>query len=171
MASLMEDLIAQLDRERELYEQLIPISEHKTAVLIKADLEELRKVTEKEQALLDEVYAVDGRREKTIANIGVVLNRDPKELDLTTLARLMTKQPSEKKRLTELHDSLKKVMTRLVDVNERNKELIENSLEMIEFNLNFIQSTRMSPGSNNYDKNATNSYTANLGAGAFDAKQ
>lgn len=51
-----------------------------------------------------------------------------------------------------LHDELQQTMKRLVDVNTKNKNLIENSLEMIEFNMNFIQSTRMSPGNNNYDK-------------------
>jgi hypothetical protein len=49
--------------------------------------------------------------------------------------------------------------------------LIENSLEMIEYNMNFIQSTRMSPGSNNYNRDASTSYGIDLGPGAFDAKQ
>ena len=65
-------------------------------------------------------------------------------------------------------------MKRLVDVNTKNKNLIENSLEMIEFNMNFIQSTRMSPGNNNYDKNASaagSGVDAGFGTGSFDAKQ
>ena len=171
MASLMEELITVLSREKEIYEKLIPISERKTVVLIREDLQELQKVTDEEQQLLDAAYAADKKREKIIENIGIVLNRDPKELDLTTLARLMARQPAEKKQLSELHDSLKLVMDRLVNVNQKNKELIENSLEMIEFNMNFIQSTRMSPGSNNYNRNASSSYSVDMGPGAFDAKQ
>jgi hypothetical protein len=101
----------------------------------------------------------------------VVLSKDPKELDLTTLAKLMARQPEEQKKLSELHDSLKSVMSELVSVNEKNKDLIENSLEMIEYNMNFIQSTRMSPGSNNYNRDASTSYGIDLGPGAFDAKQ
>ncbi|MBO5483700.1 MAG: flagellar protein FlgN [Lachnospiraceae bacterium] len=171
MASLMEELIAVLSSERDIYQNLIPVSEKKTTVLVKGDLKELQKVTEEEQRLLDQVYAIDKRREKIIANMGVVLNKDPKELDLTTLAKLMGKQPEEKKQLSQLHDSLRQVMKCLVAANEKNKELIENSLEMIEFNVNFIQSTRMSPGSNNYNRNASNSYDVDMGPGAFDAKQ
>ena len=171
MASLMEELITVLSREKEIYEKLIPISERKTVVLIREDLQELQKVTDEEQQLLDAAYAADKKREKIIENIGIVLNRDPKELDLTTLARLMARQPAEKKQLSELHDSLKLVMDRLVNVNQKNKELIENSLEMIEFNMNFIQSTRMSPGSNNYNRNASSSSGVDMGPGAFDAKQ
>ncbi len=171
MASLMEELISVLDRECDIYRKLIPVSEKKTSVLISSDLRALQQITEQERHMLDEVYAIDRKREKIIANIGVVLNRDPGELDLATLTKLMARQPRERKRLSRLHDSLKDVMGRLVSVNEKNKELIENSLEMIEFNLNFIKSTRMSPGSNNYDRNASSSYGIDMGPGAFDAKQ
>ena len=172
MASLMDELIDVLEKERDIYRELIPVSERKTLALVQEDLKELETVTEKEQRLLDTVNALDHKREKITENIGVVLNRDPKTLDLTTLAKLMAKQPEEKKRLSALHDSIKEVMDRLVTINRKNKELIENSLEMIEFNMNYIQSTRMSPGSNNYNRNAsTNGYGVDLGPGAFDAKQ
>ena len=172
MASLMEELIVVLTKERDIYQSLIPISEKKTIALVKSDLKMLQEVTDEEQALLDAVYAADKKREKIIANMGIVLNKDPKELDLTTLAKLMSKQPEEKRQLSLLHDSLRQVMKRLVGINEKNKQLIENSLEMIEFNMNFIQSTRMSPGSNNYNRNASaNGYGFDMGPGAFDAKQ
>ena len=104
MASLMEELITVLGQEKEIYEKLIPISERKTAILIREDLPELQKITDEEQSLLDAAYAADRKREKIIADIGVVLNRDPKELDLTTLAKMMARQPAEKKRHSELHD-------------------------------------------------------------------
>ncbi len=171
MASLMEEFIATLRGEQEIYQQLIPISEQKTKVLVEGDLTGLERVTGQEQELLDRVYNIDKHREKILSQIGVVLNRKPEELDLTTLARLMERQPKEQKELHEIHDALRQVMKRLVSVNEKNKDLIENSLEMIEFNMNFIQSTRMSPGSNNYTKSASTNYMTDVGPGSFDAKQ
>lgn len=171
MASLMEELITALRSERDIYEELIPISEGKTAVLVEGDLQELQRVTELEQNLLDQAYAVGKKREDIISNIGVVLNRDPQELELAVLTKLLGKQPEEKKQLSEIHDSLKSVMNRLIAVNQKNKELIENSLEMIEFNMNFIQSTRMSPGSNNYNRNASSNAGTDIGPGAFDTRQ
>ena len=171
MASLMEELFTALEGEKEIYEQLIPISEKKTGVLIRGELKELEEVTQEEQRLIEKASALGKKREEVIANIGVVLNKDAATLDLSTLAELMGKQPEEKERLVQLHDSLKVIMKRLVGINEKNKNLIENSLEMIEFNMNFIQSTRMSPGVNNYDKNASSSYSPGYSAGGFDAKQ
>lgn len=171
MASLIEELISALSAEKAVYEELVPVSERKTKVLVKNDLEELKKVTAQEQLLLDRAGVIGHKREEVIKNIGVVLNKTPAELDLTSLTKLLARQPEEKKALAALHDSLRTTMRRLVEVNERNKDLIENSLEMIEFNMNFIQSTRMSPGNNNYNRNATNSYTSDYGGHGFDAKQ
>ncbi|MCI8291658.1 MAG: flagellar protein FlgN [Clostridia bacterium] len=171
MASLIEELISTLKAEKAVYEELVPVSEKKTKILVKNDLEELKEITAQEQLLIDRAGVIGHKREEVIKNIGVVLNKTPEQLDLTSLTRLMAKQPEEKKTLAALHDSLRTTMRRLVEVNERNKDLIENSLEMIEFNMNFIQSTRMSPGNNNYNRNATNSYTSDYGGHGFDAKQ
>lgn len=156
-----------------MYQRLIPISEQKTQALITEDLPRLQEITAQEQDMLDKAAAVGHRREEVLQNMGMVLNRDPRELNLTGLIALLAKQPQEQEKLAAMHDSLRMTMNRLVDVNEKNKSLIEASLEMIEFNMNFIQSTRMSPGNNNYDKNATSAGTANAGYGtvSFDAKQ
>ncbi len=110
MASLMEELFTALEGEKEIYEQLIPISEKKTGVLIRGELKELEEVTQEEQRLIEKASALGKKREEVIANIGVVLNKDAATLDLSTLADLMGKQPEEKERLVQLHDSLKVIM-------------------------------------------------------------
>lgn len=74
LASLMDELLEVLSEERDIYEELAPISEKKTQVLIKEDLKELKKITDKEQLLVDKVSIVDRKREKVIQNISVVLN-------------------------------------------------------------------------------------------------
>lgn len=98
LASLMDELLEALSEERDIYEQLAPISERKTKVLIKEDLEELKKITDEEQLLVDKVSIIDRKREKVIKNISVVLNKDPKELDLATLGTILCKQPEERKK-------------------------------------------------------------------------
>ena len=102
--------------------------------------------------------------------MGMVLNRAPEKLDLPALIKLLEKQPEEQKRLSMVYDSLKKTVKRLVDINNLNKALIEESLEMIEFNMNFMQSIQMSPG-NNYNKNAVGINMPIGQYGMFDAKQ
>lgn len=65
LASLMDELLEVLSEERDIYEELAPISEKKTQVLIKEDLKELKKITDKEQLLVDKVSIVDRKREKS----------------------------------------------------------------------------------------------------------
>ena len=107
MASLIEELISTLKAEKAVYEELVPVSEKKTKILVKNDLEELKKITAQEQLLIDRAGVIGHKREEVIKNIGVVLNKTPEQLDLTSLTRLMAKQPEEKKTLAALHDSLR----------------------------------------------------------------
>lgn len=170
MASLVEELISVLEEECEIYDKLLPIAEEKTNVIIKNDLETLRKITIQEHETVDKISALERKRERVIFDIATVLNQDKNTLNLTKIVELLEKQPKEQRRLGELHGRLKTTVSRLVDVNFQNKSLIEQSLEMIEFNMNLIQSTRTLPG-NNYTKGATTIDAPSLQTGTFDAKQ
>ncbi len=171
MASLIEELIDILDKEYEVYQQLIPIADEKTQVIVKNDLTSLQEITGKEQLAVDRINALEHKREAVMANIKTVINRKAGDFNLTTLIKLMEKQPKEQKALSIIHDNLKGTIQRLVAINSRNKSLINQSLEMIEFNMNFIQSTRMSPGNNTYTKGASQYEAQTRGTGMFDAKQ
>lgn len=170
MASLIEELISTLEEENRLYEELIPVAESKTRIIIKNDLESLQKITEKEQDFVDEISSLEHKREKIVSNVGVVLSRNPKELTLKEIILILKKQPQEQQQLSRLRDSLIRSINRLSQINSQNKALIDESLEIIEFNMNLIQSTRMSPG-NNYDRGAQTTNVPLVSSGSFDAKQ
>jgi flagellar biosynthesis/type III secretory pathway chaperone len=171
MAGLIEELVDTMTKENDIYKELIPIADEKTRVIIKNDLDALQKITEREQLTIEKINTLERRREEVIINIGTVLSRDPKELNMKELIRVMGKQPQEQRRLEKIHDELKETLQRLVTINDRNKELINQSLEMIQFNMNLIQSTRMAPGVNNYTRSAGESSIRQAGTGMFDAKQ
>ena len=60
----MDELLEALSEERDIYEQLAPISERKTKVLIKEDLEELKKITDEEQLLVDKGVSLTGKEKR-----------------------------------------------------------------------------------------------------------
>ena len=171
MAGLIDELVETMSKENVIYKDLIPITDEKTRVIIKNDLDALQKITEQEQRTIEKINALEKKREEVIINIGTVLNRDPKELNMKTLIEILGKQPKEQEKLRNIHDELSETLRRLVTINDRNKELINQSLEMIEFNMNLIQSTRMAPGVNNYTRSAGESSIRQAGTGMFDAKQ
>lgn len=170
MASLIDELIDILDKEYEIYSNLIPIAREKTQIIVQNDTEALQIITAKEQEAIDKITALENKRGNVMENIKTVLGKK-EDLNLSTLINLLDQQQNEKRALSTLHDKLKEVINTLVVVNNRNKSLIEQSLEMIEFNMNFLQSTRMSPGDNTYTKTASQSNEKNFGTGMFDAKQ
>ncbi|MBR2408656.1 MAG: flagellar protein FlgN [Lachnospiraceae bacterium] len=170
MASLMEELISTLSQEKELYLALLPIAEEKTKAIVANDLEKLQEITDREQESVGRISALERKRDEVITNMGIVLGRKPQELTLAELIRVTEKQRSDQAALTELKDALGKAVKRLADVNQRNNVLIQQSLEMIQFNMNLLQSTRMVQG-NNYTKSAGESMPGAAQTGMFDAKQ
>ncbi|MCR5829780.1 MAG: flagellar protein FlgN [Lachnospiraceae bacterium] len=171
MAGLISELVDVMSSENELYKELIPIASQKTRVIIDNDLKALQEITDKEQLAIEKINALEHKRDEVIKNIGTVLSRDPATLNMKTLVEIMKKQPVEKDALCRIHDELTATLKALVTINDRNKLLIEQSLEMIDFNINLIQSTRMSPGVSNYTRGAHEDQTSSGGTGMFDAKQ
>lgn len=172
MASLIDELTDVLEKELECYRQLLPITESKTRIIIKNDLQALSKVTGEEQNITDDILALEKKRGQVVSNIATVINRPGVALKVSDIVKMIEKQPKERDRLARVHDQLKDIVTRLQKVNAHNKDLIEQSLELIEFNMNFIQSTRMSPGNNNYNKAAASMLDAgSVSTGMFDARQ
>ena len=168
----MEDLISILEQEDSLYEDLLKLSMSKTPVLISGDLEALSRITEDEQEIVNKVNALDKKREEGMKDIANVLGKDVKTLKLTDLIEILRSRPAEQNRLAAIYDKLSDTIGQMKRTNEQNTELIESSLEMVQFDMNVLQAYKAAPETANYSKNALNSgaYMGNT-KGGFDAKQ
>ena len=172
MASLMENLISVLQLEGNAYEELLELSIKKTPIIVSGDLAGLQKITDEEQNIVAKINHLDAKREEVIKDIANVLNRDVTKLKLADIIHMLSQRPAEQKLLAEAHDKLKNVTGHMARVNEHNKELIQQSLEMVEFDLNLLHSMRSAPQTANYTRGAYSSGTI-MGRrnGGFDAKQ
>ena len=172
MASLMENLIEVLDKESREYESLLGLSMKKTPVIVSGNLEELAKITEEEQIVVSVISNLDNKRQELFADIANVINRDVKTLMLADLVDLLAQRPQEQQKLAKVHDRLKTVVHEVERVNNQNRMLIENALEMVEFDMNMLQAMKTAPETANYTKNAYSSGDIiGTGEGRFDAKQ
>lgn len=172
MASLMENLISVLEEEGKAYEELLELSMKKTPIIVGGDLESLQKITDEEQIIVAKVNRLDVKREEVTKDIANVLNKDVTKLKLVDIINMLSQRPVEQKQLAAAHDKLKEVVGQMVRVNEQNRDLIQSSLEMVEFDLNLIQSMKSAPQTANYNRGAYSS-GAFMGrnSGGFDAKQ
>ena len=170
MASLIDELIDVLTNEEKEYQDLILLSQEKTPVLVKGDLEKLQKITEAEQFVIGKVNKLEKRRTEVVTDIALVLGKDKETLKITDIADMLNSQPEEQKKLLDLNDKLRDTLKKIQTVNELNKELVNESLDFIKYNLDLFKSAYQEPATGNYTKEAFNTSTIS-GPGVFDAKQ
>lgn len=168
----MENLIDVLGQENREYERLLDLARRKTQVIASANLEDLQKITDDEQEMVGRISHLEKIRVEVTADIANVLNRDVTQLKLANLVDMMSGRPAEQEKLAAVHDSLKATVRELQRINEQNKKLLEDALEMVQFEMNLLQATKAAPETANYTRNAYNS-GAQMGvnSGNFDAKQ
>ncbi len=171
MASLIEEFIRTLEKENSEYEELLEISSRKTPIIVKGDVEALAKITDEEQLVVDRIAASEKRRTELLSDIATVLNKDVHTLRIPRLIELLERQKPERDALAAIHEKLKVTAENMKVVNERNRSLIELSLDMVRFDMNLLQASKQSPQTGDYNKNG--SYSAGDAPGgisSFDSK-
>lgn len=171
MASLMENLIEVLEKECSEYEALLALSRQKTPIIVSGNLENLQKITDEEQEVVSRVSNLDKKRGEVTADIANVLNKDVETLKLANLIQMLASRPEEQKILADAHDRLQTAVHELQRVNEQNRELLQNALEMMEFEMNMLQAAKAAPETANYNRGAYNSGDTMGVSRGFDTRQ
>lgn len=172
MASLMEDLLNTLEQENAEYEQLLALSLKKTPVIVSADLEQLQQITDEEQLIVSRINKLDKVRNECMTQIAGVIHKDVSELTLAMVVDIFKRRPEEHKKLAAVFDKLKDTIAQMKRANEQNRQLLQSSLELVQFDMNILQAMKAAPETANYSKNAYSTGSImGTGAGSFDAKQ
>lgn len=175
MASLIENLITELNEEYAVYEQLLSVSMEKTPAIVSNNLDRLREVTDKEQLLVDTITGLEKTRRQTMSNIASVLNKPSADLKITDIIQFLEGQPMFQDPLKEINEKLAKIAKRLKEVNAHNQNLIQESLSMIAYNINLLQNLNRAPETAEYSRDMFKGNGHGYGAempstGGFDTK-
>lgn len=154
MASLMETLIEILEQENQAYQRLLELSMKKTPVIVSDDVKALGKITDEEQIIVSRINHLDRQRDEAVSDIANVLNKDVAKLKMRELIKMLAARPGEQARLAAVFDDLSGTVRAVKRVNEQNRELIESALEMVQFNMQVIQSMHKAPETANYNRGA-----------------
>ncbi len=170
MASLIDNLITTLNTENDEYAALFDLSMEKTGIIVKGDVDALNNIVEREQEVIERIIVLEKKREECTKDIATVLNKDYRRLTLPLLIEYLKGQEREARLLSEVHGRLKSTMSQMVQINEQNKVLLQESLDMVEFEMNILRGMKQAPSTANYSGSeyADNNYGA---MGSFDAKQ
>ena len=170
MASLIDTLIDVLDKENTEYEGLLELSESKTSAIVRGNVTELQDMLGREQKYIDSINKLDAVREECVKDICNVLNLSPDGMKIDVIIDMISKQPKEHDALEAVHLKLKRTLNTLMRINENNKELLKESMEMIDFELNLARNAMVAPQTGNYSKGAYEQ-TDMSAVGSFDAMQ
>ena len=172
MASLMETLIEVLEKENLEYGNLLALSMKKTPVIVSDDIKVLAEITDEEQIIVSRINHLDKQRIDAVNDIANVLNKDVTKLKIADLIKMLAARPQEQAELASVFDELRRNVQAVKRVNEQNRALIESALEMVQFNMQVLQSMNKAPETANYNRGACSTGdvigTVNK---AFDAKQ
>ena len=89
-------------------------------------------------------------------------------MTVTRLIELLDSQKEVQKQLTAARDHVLDAAGRMQSLNEQNAVLIQQAIELNEFDLTLFKSLRQAPETANYDRSAVNT-GALLGGSGFDA--
>lgn len=170
MASLMEELLQVLKDEEEGYCRLLAFADDKKDSIIHGDIATLESITADEQEVSDGLKVLENKRLRILRDMAVVLGHDGETVTVTRMAEMMESQPKERQALLEARDRLTETASRMQSANEQNQVLLQQALEMVEYDLSLFKSMKQAPETANYDKNAYNTGEL-LGSSGFDAKQ
>lgn len=168
----MENLIDVLDSENAQYEKLVTLAEGKTSAIVAGDIENLGKIMEEEQEIVGRIQRMEKERDKFLADIANVVNRDVETLKLIDLIQMLESMPDQQRKLEDVQGNLRKTIDQLRELNGKNQLLISERLDMVNFNLDMIRAMKSAPQTANYSKDAyTNGQSLGIFHGGFDAKQ
>lgn len=170
MASLVDDLLQTLREEKDGYDRLYEFAQNKRKAVINRELSELTEITEKEQVISDRLKNLENHRVSVMKDMAAVLGHDEEELTVTAIIGLLSKQKDEQEALTKARDELVDSATRMQFLNQQNRVLLEQAIEMVNFDLTLYKSMRQAPETANYGKDAVSTGDL-LGGGSFDFKQ
>ena len=154
MASLIDLLIDDLNNEDTGYNKLLDLSNDKTSAIVKGE----------------ELETVEQKRQEDVKEICSILRLPYEQIRVEHIVQILEKKPKEHDALEEVYLRLKRTLNQLTTVNDNNKLLLKESMDMIQFELDLAKNSVMDPQTSNYGRTAYEEQGI-TGATGFDAKQ
>jgi len=158
-----EQLVQTLDKESEIYKELLEISMKKRDAIKNQNIDQLERLINEEQGLVVSLFKLEELREKVVDKIMHDEHIDFVE-NITQLAQLMRAEDR-----SAILDSKNKLVVLVKNVNDEvkfNSKLLEDKLELINFNINLLAHAGMDSG--RYGRKATDEETEHKNI--FDAR-
>ncbi len=149
MTRSVEQLVLTLDKESEIYDELLQVSRKKREIIKSQDIDQLESLTHLEQGLVVSLFKLEELREKVVDKIMREEKLDFVE-NVTQLAQLLNAE--DRNQIISSKDNLLVRVKTVAEENRFNNKLLEDKLELINFNIGLL--AQVSEDNGIYDKKA-----------------
>lgn len=150
MSEFVDKLIMALEKEEEIYTEILDLSLKKKKAIIDGNIKTIEEIVNNEKALAISLVKLDNIRIRIVNEILKENNIDSVE-NITELSEYI--DDNSKQEILKLKSKLNTVIKKVKDENELNNDLVKQQLDYINFNVDLM--TNINLGSNNYGKKAT----------------
>lgn len=137
-----------LERECDIYEDILDLSKAKKEAIISGKISELEKLLEIEQTLLIKAGKIGRERENLAEAFAEEKGIDRDDINISVIVNSI--KDDETARLEKTREKFLGILNDLDSNNKINSSLINNSIEYINFSINLLNS--MEAGSGGYGK-------------------
>lgn len=134
-----------LTKEHSYYKDMLELSKSKKSIVIEGKVAELDKIVKLEQNMIFNIGQLERKREEEVAKLSRALNLNSEQITISELTKVL--RPELKKELENIQNKLQETFSELKTVNDVNGQLIEQSLEYIDYSINMITSSSTPAGS------------------------
>ena len=152
MAGIIYDLIEVLEQEKECYEGLQTLSDYTQTAVVNKNIEFLQEVVKTEETFIGRLSLLEKRREGVMKDIAIVTGMNFQTLTVAAIIEKMGKDTEVGQRLTVLREEIRAQLDEIKVKSELNKQLITDSLELVDFTINAIGSMKSMGPIGNYSK-------------------
>lgn len=143
MSKSVEQLVQTLDKESEIYRDLLNIAKQKREVIKAQDIDQLQSMVNEEQGLIVSLFKLEELREKVVDKIMREEKLDFVE-NVTQLAQLLS--VDAKNKVLEAKNRLLVLVKTVNEETRFNSVLLEERLELINMNINLLTQSGLDSG-------------------------
>ncbi|WP_069998881.1 flagellar protein FlgN [Cellulosilyticum sp. I15G10I2] len=142
MAGIVYELIEVLEEQKECYEGLLTLAKYKQDAVVDKNLDLLQEIVTTEEQFVGRTSLLDKKREVLLKDISIVTGMDYNTLSVSKIVEKLGRENETSQKLLTLRDALSSIIQQLKKQNELNTVLINHSLELVDFTINAIGSTK-----------------------------
>ena len=121
-----------MEKLLKLHQSFLQLSKEKIDILKKGDMDALQLLLRDEQKHISAISIIDKERQKIVAGLF------PGQLNLTITECILHLESIEQECIVAIQDQLMQVVRELKDINELNQQLIQQSLQFVNLQLDLL---------------------------------